>query len=153
MTLKTEITRKEYAKQMTVHLLKKPTMIIIFIMGISLIIFHIQNPGFGMFYLLLGLGLSGIPLLTYLTIGQAYDKNKHFNEKITFSIDEKGIEFIGQTFRSAFTWAQITKVKETNNFFSFHQGQVLMALINKEINDQESVSALRNLLKHKEKLR
>jgi hypothetical protein len=102
MTLKTEITRSQYAKVMTVHLLKKPTMIIVSVLGISFIIFYLQNPDLGMFYLLLGLAFSGMPLLIYLTIGQAYDKSKHFNEKIAFNIDENGIELIGQTFRSTF---------------------------------------------------
>jgi hypothetical protein len=94
-----------------------------------------------------------MPILTYFTIGQAYDRNKHFNERIEFNIDDNNIELVGQTFRSTFSWTQITRIKETEKFFSFHQGRILMALMNKESNDRDAVDKLRHLLKDKGKLK
>ena len=153
MKLNSEITKKDYSKLMTTHLVKSPYMIFILIMGIAFLVFYIQLPEQGLFYLFLGLGFIGMPILTYFTIGQAYNRNKHFNEKIEFNIDDKNMELVGQTFRSIFPWTQITQIKETEKFFSFHQGRILMSLMKKEGNDQEAIDKLRLILKSTGKLK
>ncbi len=152
MTVQSEITKKDYSRLMTAHLLKTPYMIFIVIVGLALLVFYFQHPELGQFYLFLGLGFIGLPVLTFFTIGQAYDKNKHFNEKIEFIIEDANLELVGQTFRSSFTWDQITKVKESDKFFSLYQGRILLTLINKEINSQETVDRLRQVLKDKKKI-
>jgi hypothetical protein len=126
-------------------------MIFIVIMGLGLLIFYFQHPELGQFYLFLGLGFIGLPVLTFFTIGQAYAKNKHFNEKIEFNIEDNNLELIGQTFRSSFTWDQITKVKESNKFFVLYQGRLLLTLINKENNSKETADKLRQFFKDKKK--
>lgn len=152
MTIQSEITKKDYSKLMTTHLLKTPFMIFIVIMGLAFLIYYFQHPEFGQFYLFLGLGFAGLPVLTFFTVGQTYDKNKHFNEKLEFIIEDDKLELVGRTFRSSFTWDQITKVKESVKFFSLYQGRVLLTLINKENNSAETVDRLREFLKDKKKL-
>ena len=127
-------------------------MIFIVFMGLALLIFHFQHSELGEYYLFLGLGFIGLPVLTFFTIGQAYDKNKHFNEKIEFIIADSTIELVGQTFRSSFTWDQITKVKESDKFFSLHQGRILLTAINKENNAPEAIDGLRQVFKDKRKI-
>lgn len=153
MQLQSQITREDYSKLMTAHLLKKPSMIIIVILGIASLIFYLQNPELGVFYLFLGIGFIGIPALTYFAMGQSYQRNKHFNEKLELLFDDDNLELIGQTFRSKFNWTQITRVKESAKYFSLHQGQVLLTLINKEDNNQEQVEQARQLFKAKQKLK
>src|SRR5690242_8446866 len=124
MTLKSELTRKDYSKLMTFDLLKKPTTIFIFVIGLGLISFHFKDPESGNFYLILGLAFVGLPVLTYFTIGKAYDKNKNFNEKLEFTIDQNNLKLSGQTFHSTYNWTQVTKVKESADHFIIYQGQV-----------------------------
>jgi hypothetical protein len=152
MTIQSEITKKDYSKLMTTHLLKTPYMIMIVVLGLAFLVFYFQNPELGQFYLFLGLGFIGLPVLTFFTIAQAYDKNKHFNEKLEFTIEDNNLELVGRTFRSSFTWDQITKVKESDKFFSLYQGRVLLTLINKENNDKGTVDSLRQFLKDKKKM-
>ena len=153
MTIQSEITKNDYSKLMTAHLLKTPYMIFIVIMGLGLLIFYFQHPELGQFYLFLGLGFIGLPVLTFFTIGQAYDKNKHFNEKIEFTIEDNNLELIGQTFRSSFTWDQITKVKESDNFFALYQGRIFLTLISKKNNSKETADKLRQFFKDKKKIK
>lgn len=127
-------------------------MIFIVILGLALLIFHFLHPELGEYYLFLGLGLIGLPVLAFFTIGQAYDKNKHFNEKIEFIIADHTIELVGQTFRSSFTWDQITKVRESDKFFLLHQGRILLTVINKENNATEAIDVLRQVFKNKRKI-
>jgi hypothetical protein len=152
MTIESEITKKDYSKLMTAHLLKTPYMIFIVIMGLAFLIFYFQHPELGQFYLFLGLGFIGLPILTFFTVGKAYDKNKHFNEKLEFILEDNGLELVGRTFGSSFTWDQITKVKESDKFFSLYQGRILLTLINKENNNQETIDRLRQFLKEKKKM-
>ena len=152
MTMQSEITKKDYSKLMTTQLLKTPYMIFIMIMGLAFLIYYFQHRALGEFYLFLGLGFTGLPVLTYFTIGKAYDKNKHFNEKLEFIIEDNNLELVGRTFRSSFAWDQITKVKESSKFFSLYQGRVLLTLINKENNSPETVDRLRQFLKDKKKI-
>lgn len=128
-------------------------MIFIVFMGLGLLIFYYQHRELGRFYLFLGLGFIGLPVLTLLTIGQAYDKNKHFNEKIEFTIEENNLELNGKTFRSSFTWDQITKVKESEKFFVLYQGRILLTAINKENNSKETAEELRQFFKDKKKMK
>jgi len=153
MTIYSEITRKDYSKLMTIHLSKTPYMIIAVILGLAFVGFYFQYPESGQYYLLIGLALIGLPVLTFFTIGQAYDKNKHFNEKIEFFVEDHDFEMVGQTFRSSFTWDKITKVKEHDKFFSLHQGRVMLTVINKESNTTEAVEQLRTFLRSRNKLR
>jgi hypothetical protein len=152
MTIQSEITKKDYSKFITTLLLKTPFMIFIVIMGLAFLIYYFQHPEFGQFYLFLGLGFIGLPVLTFFSVGKAYDKNKHFNEKLEFIIEDNKLELVGQTFRSSFTWDQITKVKESVKFFSLYQGRVLLTLINKENNSSETVDRLREFLRDKKKI-
>lgn len=152
MTIQSEITKKDYSRLMTVYTVKTPYMIFIVIMGLALLVFYFQHPELGEYYLFLGLGFIGLPVLTFFTIGQAYDKNKHFNEKIEFIIADNSIELIGQTFRSTFTWDQIKKVKESDKFFSLYQGRILFSAINKENQAPEVIEGLRQIFKNKRKI-
>lgn len=152
MTIQSEITKREYSRFMTTHVLKTPYMIFIVIMGLAFLIFYFQHPDLGQFYLFLGLGFVGLPVLTFFTIGQAYEKNKHFSEKLEITIEDNNLELAGRTFHSSFTWDQVTKVKESSKFFSLYQGRILLTLINKETNSQEVVDTLRQFLKDKRKL-
>jgi hypothetical protein len=138
---------------MTVNVLKMPYMIFIVIMGLGLLTFHFQNPELGDYYLFLGLGFVCLPVLTFFTIGQAYDKNKHFNEKLEFILTDNTIELVGQTFRSSFTWDQITKVKESDKFFSLYQGRILLTVINKANNAPEAIAELRQVFMNKQKIK
>jgi len=153
MKLQSQITKEDYSKMMTSSLLKKPFMMFITIMGLGLLIFYLQNPALGTFYLLLGLGFIALPILTFFTVGQSYLRNKHFNEKLELLFDDENLELIGQTFRSKFNWTQITRVKESTRYFSLYQGQVLLALINKEENSQELVEQAKQFFKAKQKLK
>jgi hypothetical protein len=152
MTIQSEIAKKDYSRLMTAHLLKTPSMIFIVIVGLGLLFFYLQHPELGQFYLFLGLGFIGLPVVTFFTIGQAYDKNKHFNEKIEFMIEDNGLELVGRTFRSSLTWVQITKIKESDKFFLLYQERILLTLINKEINSRETVDRLRQIFRDKKKM-
>src|SRR5262245_48587680 len=123
MTIQSQISKKEYSKLMTNHLIKTPFMIMLIVIGIASLVFHFQEPeGAGTFYFFLGFGFIGTPVLMYFMIGQAYDRNKHFNEKKEFIMEDENFELVGQSFRSSFKWDQITKVKDAGNFFLFFQG-------------------------------
>jgi hypothetical protein len=153
MTIQSRITRKEYSREMTLHLVKTPYMMIIILIGWGLVVYNLSHLEVGWYYLIMGLVMLSMPVVMYFTIGQAFDKNKLFNERLEFTLGDSALSIAGQSFRSTYTWDQVTKVQETEKYFMLYQGRVMLSIIRKEEADKDTVDKLRKIFQTRNKLK
>jgi hypothetical protein len=153
MTIQSRITRKEYSREMTLHLVKTPYMMVIILIGWGLVVYNLSHLEVGWYYLIMGLVMLSMPVVMYFTIGQAFDKNKLFNEQLEFTMGDSTLDIAGQSFRSTYTWDQVTKVQETEKYFMLYQGRVMLSIIRKEGPYRDDVDKLRKFFRDKQKLK
>ena len=153
MTIQSRLTRKEYSREMTLHLVKTPYMMVIILIGWGLVVYNLSHLEVGWYYLIMGLVMLSMPVVMYFTIGQAFDKNKLFNEQLDFTMGDTSLEIAGRTFRSTYTWDQVTKVQETEKYFMLYEGRVMLSIIRKEGTDKEAVEKLRKVFQTRNKLK
>jgi hypothetical protein len=153
ITIQSRITRKEYAREMTWQLLKTPYMMVIVLVGWGLVVYNLSHLEVGQYYIIMGLVMLSMPVVMYFTIGQAFDKNKLFNEQLEFTMGDKVMDISGQTFRSTYTWEQVTKVLETDKYFLLYEGRLMLSIISKQGIGNEEGDKLRTLFQAKNKLK
>jgi hypothetical protein len=153
MTIQSRITRKEYSREMTLHLVKTPYMMVIILIGWGLIVYNLSHLEVGWYYLIMGLVMLSMPVVMYFTIGQAFDKNKLFNEKLEFTMGDAALDITGQTFQSTYSWDLVTKVQETDRYFLLYQGRVMLSIISKQDIGNPAGDKLRQFFLGKNKLK
>jgi len=153
MTIKSHITKKEYSREMTLHLVRTPYMMIIILVGWGLIVYNLSHLEVGWYYLIMGLVMLSMPAVMYFNIGQTFDKNKLFNEPLKFTAGDTELDIAGQTFHSTYQWDQITKVQETDKYFLLYEGRVMLSIISKESIGKEAIDKLRLFFNNKQKLK
>jgi hypothetical protein len=153
MTIQSCITRKEYSREMTLHLVKTPYMMVIILIGWGLIVYNLSHLEVGWYYLIMGLVMLSMPVVMFFTIGQAFDKNKLFNEKLEITMGDAALDITGQTFQSTYSWDLVTRVQETEKYFLLYQGRVMLSIISKQDIGNPAGDTLRQFFKAKSKLK
>jgi len=157
MTIETKLKLKEYIKLMYVLNYRKPIMIFITMLGLTMIIgtlgyflgykeMYASPP-----YVPGAIGFTFVVLVPF-SIYRGAKKNflsyGRLNEKIVYEFKENGIIVTGESFTSELDWSKTYKVTELKNWILIYQNRQLANVIPK-ISFSSKLTEFRTLVRSK----
>lgn len=141
MTIETKLDQKEYTRLMYVVTYRKPIMIFITIIGITMILSSIayligykdlftEPP-----YVLSAIGFIFVflfPFSIYMNAKRNFSSYGKLQEKIIYEFTNEKIKVIGESFNSEMTWEKTFKITELKNWILIYQNKQVFFVIEKE---------------------
>ncbi|MEO8088532.1 MAG: YcxB family protein, partial [Bacteroidota bacterium] len=139
MTLKTQITFKEYLKLLLGLTYRKPIMLLILFIDLAMMVWicgyyfsplPLPKPTIYQFITLILISIVQ-PLVIYNTIWRNYKSSTHLGELLEIELTKNEIKIHGESFFLEVKWGKIFKIVEHRNWFLIYQNTLSAIVIPK----------------------
>ena len=155
MTIKTQITFKDFWNFYLKNFFFKPLPIVAFIVIICYFIKELISAFQNNFKNWISLTVLLVIFLfviffgfkTYLTTKKAFNSNKKIQENNIYNFTTEKIHIKGETFESEFNWSSAYKLVEIKDWFLIYHSAQVMNMVPKKYFTKEQILEFRNIIK------
>jgi hypothetical protein len=155
MTVKTQITFKEYLKLLYGLTYRKPIMLLILFVDFVMLVWicgyyfnllPLPKPTIYQFITLILISVVQ-PLVIFNTIRRNYQSSNHLRELLEIELTEREIKIHGESFFTEIKWNKIFKIVEHKNWFLIYQNNLSAIVIPKNDFHSGELDAFLKILK------
>ncbi|WPQ65850.1 YcxB family protein [Chitinophaga sancti] len=152
LSISFKITRLEYAKYLIAYMYRRPTVIILGILGLySLIMPALVDDGFLLnfnkgLYLSMPYALAMLfypIIITVIAVLQRY-RNAFLKQEMLYEFDDEGVHIQGEDFKSDLAWSHIREAKELAGFLILKPSKREGYLVKKNVLGADEITYIKD---------